>query len=156
GLLAGHYDVIISAMTITDERAQAVDFTDPYFSTGQVIVVRADDDRIQQPSDLAGKVVAVQIGSTGQFSAEKLAGLRRIDHYPTRPGALLARRRGRADAAAVHELVAVQEAQANPGVLKVVGTPSAVEYSGIATRKGREGLLRPITRALPQSKADGT
>ncbi|MFS8542767.1 MAG: basic amino acid ABC transporter substrate-binding protein, partial [Limnochordales bacterium] len=119
GLLAGHYDVIISAMTITDERAQAVDFTDPYFSTGQVIVVRADDDRIQQPSDLAGKVVAVQIGTTGQFAAEKLAGLRRIDHYPTTPEAFLALRLGRADAAVVDELVAVQGAQANPGVLTV-------------------------------------
>src|SRR5690625_5251341 len=33
GLIAGHYDVIISAMTITDERALAVDFSDPYFAT---------------------------------------------------------------------------------------------------------------------------
>lgn len=42
GLLAGHYDAIISAMTITDERAQAVNFSDPYFATGQVILVRAN------------------------------------------------------------------------------------------------------------------
>lgn len=40
GLLAGHYDMLISAMTITEERAQAIDFTDPYFATGQVIAVR--------------------------------------------------------------------------------------------------------------------
>lgn len=156
GLVAGHYDVIISAMTITDARAAAVDFTDPYFSTGQVIVVRADDDSVRTPADLAGKVVAVQIGTTGQFAAERLTGLRRIDHYPTTPEAFLALRIGRADAAVVDELVAVQESIANPGVLKVVGTPFTVEYYGIALRKGRDELLRAINRALAQIKADGT
>jgi|SRR5690606_2964759 len=156
GLLAGHYDVIISAMTITDERAQAVDFSDPYFATGQVIVVRADDDSVRQPSDLAGKVVAVQIGTTGQFAAERIEGVARIDHYPTMPEAFLALRLGRADAAVADELVALEEAKANPGVLKVVGTPFTVEYYGIALRKGRADLLRDINRALAQIKADGT
>jgi len=156
GLLAGHYDVVISAMTITDERAQAVDFSDPYFATGQVIVVRADDNSVQQPSDLAGKVVAVQIGTTGQFAAERIAGVARIDHYPTTPEAFLALRLGRADAAVVDELVAFEEAQANPGLLKVVGNPFTVEYYGIAIRKGNTDLLRSINRALAQIKADGT
>ena len=156
GLLAGHYDVIISAMTITDDRAAAVDFTDPYFATGQVIMVRADDDRVRQPSDLAGKVVAVQIGTTGHFAAERIDGVLRIDAYPTAPEAFLALRVGRADAVVVDELVAIQEQQANPGVLKVVGTPFTVEYYGIALRKGNQALLRQINRTLAQIKADGT
>src|SRR5690606_29843532 len=54
GLLSGHYDVIRSAMSITDDRAAAVDFTDPYFATGQVIMVRADDHLILQLTDFAG------------------------------------------------------------------------------------------------------
>lgn len=156
GLLAGHYDVIISAMTITDERAQAVDFSDPYFATGQVIVVRADDDSIREPADLAGKVVAVQIGTTGQFAAERIEGVAGIDHYPFTPEAFLALKSGRADAAVVDELVAIEEEQANPGQLKVAGTPFTIEYYGIALRKGREDLLRAINRALAQVKADGT
>ncbi|MBO8142374.1 MAG: basic amino acid ABC transporter substrate-binding protein [Firmicutes bacterium] len=156
GLLAGDYDVVISAMTITDERAQAVDFSDPYFATGQVIVVRADDTSVQQPADLTGKVVAVQIGTTGQFAAERIEGVARIDHYPSTPEALLALRLGRADAAVVDELVAMEEARANPGTLKVVGTPFTVEYYGIAIRKGRQELLRSINRTLAQIKADGT
>lgn len=156
GLLAGHYDAVISAMTITDERAQAVNFSDPYFSTGQVIVVRADDTSVTEPADLVGKVIAVQIGTTGQFSAEKIEGVARIDHYPTTPEAFLALRLGRADAAVVDELVAIEEARANPGVLKVVGQPFTVEFYGIAVRKGNEELLRGINRALAQIKADGT
>ena len=156
GLLAGHYDVVISAMTITDERAQVVDFSDPYFATGQVIVVRADDTSVNEPADLAGKVIAVQIGTTGQFAAERIEGVARIDHYPTMPEAFLALRLGRADAAVADELVAIEEARANPGVLKVVGKPFTVEFYGIAMRKGRDELLRGINRALAQIKADGT
>lgn len=155
GLLAGHYDAIISAMTITDERAQAVNFSDPYFATGQVILVRADDDRIQVPADLAGKRVAVQIGTTGHFAAENIDGAL-VDHYPLTPDALLALKLGRADAAVVDELVALEEARANPGEVKVVGTPFTIEYYGIAMRKGRDDLLRDINRALAQMKADGT
>lgn len=155
GLLAGHYDVIISAMTITDERAQAVDFSDPYFATGQVIVVRADDDTVNAPADLAGKVVAVQIGTTGQFAAEGIEGAK-VEHYPLTPDAFLALRLGRADAAVVDEMTAIEEQLANPGVLKVVGTPFTIEYYGIAMRKGRQDLLRAVNRALAQIKADGT
>lgn len=155
GLTAGHYDVVISAMTITDERAQAVDFSDPYFATGQVIVVRADDDSITEPADLVGKTVAVQIGTTGQFAAESIEGAI-VDHYPLTPEAFLALKLGRADAAVVDELVALEEAQANPGEVKVVGTPFTVEFYGIAMRKGRQDLLRDINRALAAMKADGT
>src|SRR5690606_5232553 len=96
GLLSGHYDVIISAMTITNERAQAVDFSDPYFATGQVILVRADDDRIKEPADLKGKRVAVQIGTTGHFAAERIEGAV-VEHYPLTPEAILALKLGRAD-----------------------------------------------------------
>lgn len=156
GLLAGHYDVIISAMTITNERAQAVDFSDPYFATGQVIVVHAGDDSIQTPADLAGKVVAVQIGTTGHFAAERIEGVASVDHYQFAPEAFLALKTGRADAVVVDELVAIQEIRANPGELKVVGQPFTVEYYGIALRKGREDLLRAINRALAQVRADGT
>lgn len=156
GLLAGHYDAVISAMSITDERAQAVDFSDPYFATGQVIVVRADDDTVRQPADLAGKVVAVQVGTTGQFAAERIAGVARVDPYPETLEAFLALRLGRADAVVTDELAAWQETRANPGVFRVVGTPFTVEYYGISVRKGNVQLLRDINRALAQIKADGT
>jgi len=155
GLLSGHYDVIISAMTITNERAQAVDFSDPYFATGQVILVRADDDRIKEPADLKGKRVAVQIGTTGHFAAERIEGAV-VEHYPLTPEAILALKLGRADAVVLDELVALEEVRANPGQVKVVGTPFTIEYYGIAIRKGNPDLLRAINLALAQMKADGT
>lgn len=155
GLIAGHYDVIISAMTITDERAMAVDFSDPYFATGQVIAVRADDDRIQEPADLAGKVVAVQIGTTGDFAASAIEGAT-VDRFPSTPEAFLNVKQGRADAAVVDEATAIEEMAANPGQIKVVGRPFTVEYYGIAMKKGRPDLMRAVNRALASIKADGT
>lgn len=155
GLINGHYDVVISAMTITDERAAAVDFSDPYFATGQMIVVRADDNSITQPADLAGKRVAVQIGTTGHFAAESIQGAD-VRTFDTMPAAFLALKAGQADAAVADELVAKEEAAANPGQLKTVGRPFTIEYYGIAIRKGRTDLLREINRALATLKANGT
>lgn len=156
GLLVGQYDLVISAMTITDERAQSVDFSDPYFATGQVILVRKGTTDIKQPSDLKGKVVAVQIGTTGQFAAEKIKGVKRIDTYNTTPEAFLALKMKKADAVVADELVALEEQKANPGLLEIVGKPFTVEYYGIAVKKGNSALLRQINRALAQIKADGT
>ena len=86
----------------------------------------------------------------------KTSTARIVDHYPLTPDALLALKLGRADAAVVDELVALEEARANPGEVKVVGTPFTIEYYGIAMRKGGDDLLRDINRALAQMKADGT
>ncbi|MBE3576835.1 MAG: basic amino acid ABC transporter substrate-binding protein [Limnochordales bacterium] len=156
GLKTGKFDVVIAGMTITDERAQAVDFSDPYFATGQVILVRPDTTDIKEPADLKGKVVAVQIGTTGHFAAQKIQGLKRIDTYDTYPAAFLALKMRKADAVIADELVAKEEQRANPGQVRVVGRPFTVEYYGIAVNKGRTDLLRQINRALALMKADGT
>lgn len=67
-------DVGISGITITDERKQTYDFSDPYFVSRQSILVKNDSD-IKSGADLKNnKTVAVQNGSTGQESVEKLLG----------------------------------------------------------------------------------
>ena len=156
GLTNGNYDVVISAMTILEERAAVVDFSDPYFTAGQVIVVRKNETAIQKPEDLKGRVVAVQLNTTGQFAAEKVEGVRRIDKYDTTPLAVQAVIQRSADAAVIDLPVAVELQKAFPDQIKVVGRPFTVEYYGIAVRKGRTELLRAINRALAQIKADGT
>jgi ABC-type amino acid transport substrate-binding protein len=67
GLITGNYDCIASAMTITDERLKAVNFSDPYFSAGQVVVTIAKDTAIKSVADLEGKKISVQIGTTGDL-----------------------------------------------------------------------------------------
>src|SRR5690554_1282819 len=63
GLMNGNYDCLISAMTITEERRKQIDFSDPYFTIKQAIVVRENDDSITGSADLVGKTIAVQNGT---------------------------------------------------------------------------------------------
>ncbi|AZR72041.1 hypothetical protein BBF96_00700 [Anoxybacter fermentans] len=154
GLINGNYDLIISAMTITDERAQAVNFSDPYFTAGQVIVVRKDNEEIKEPADLKGKVVTVQIGTTGQFAAEKIEGIKEIKKFNTTPEALQELRNGSADAAVVDLAVGELYVKEHPDA-KIVGKPFTVEYYGIAVKKGNEKLLKEVNKALATLKANG-
>lgn len=156
GLNNRNYDVIISAMTILPERAEAVDFSDPYFNAGQVIVVRRDEQRISGPNDLKGKVVAVQINTTGQFESEKIAGIARIDKFDTTPLAVQAVMQRSADAAVIDLPVAVELTREYPGQIRITGAPFTEEYYGIAMRKGRPELRAAINRALAEIKRDGT
>ncbi|WP_267161973.1 basic amino acid ABC transporter substrate-binding protein [Halovenus salina] len=67
----GNFRVIMSAMTINDTRAEKVDFSDPYFTAYQTIVV-IEGGSIESKEDLQGKAVGVQKGTTGEGAAEEL------------------------------------------------------------------------------------
>ena len=62
-LYAKKFDCIISAMTITKERAEKVLFSMPYADASNVILLRADEERIKTADDLSGKIIGVQLGS---------------------------------------------------------------------------------------------
>lgn len=155
GLNAGHFDAIIAAMTITEERLKSVDFSDPYFETGQVIVVRPNTKDINGPDDLKGKRVGVQIGTTGHLTADKIGGVN-VRTFDTAPLAFMALKLGQLHAVVVDEIVAIQERNANPGQTVIVGEPFETEQYGIAVRKGQADLLERINEALKQIRADGT
>src|SRR5918992_2969782 len=70
GLGNNLYDAAISAMTITEEREQQIDFSDPYFNADQSLLVLSDSD-IKSTEDLADSTVGVQIGTTGSMKAEE-------------------------------------------------------------------------------------
>ncbi|MFC7072450.1 basic amino acid ABC transporter substrate-binding protein [Halovenus rubra] len=67
----GNFRVIMSAMTINDERAEKVDFSEPYFTAYQTVVVIEGGD-VSSKQDLEGKAVGVQKGTTGETAAEQL------------------------------------------------------------------------------------
>ena len=74
-LQAKNIDVIISGMTINDERKQNVSFSDPYYQSGLTMVVRSDEQAIKSFQDLKGHKVAVQIGTTSAEAVKKLGGV---------------------------------------------------------------------------------
>jgi len=159
GLLAHKYDCICSAMTITKERAKEVDFSRPYFVASQVIVVRANDNRIHGVKDLAGKVVGVQMGTTGEFFAEKLIkqGIKfKLRLYKTTPDALMDLKDGRLDAVIIDNGIAMWMAKKCPEDYKVIEQRLTHEYYGIAVAKDNPQLLKAINKALLEIFKDGT
>jgi polar amino acid transport system substrate-binding protein len=73
GLAGGKYDAIASSVSITEERKNTMDFTDPYFEVKQGVITAKGAD-IKSVADLSGKVIASQIGTTGYFVCKKIEG----------------------------------------------------------------------------------
>ncbi|WP_027339017.1 basic amino acid ABC transporter substrate-binding protein [Halonatronum saccharophilum] len=154
GLQAGEYDLIISAMTITEERAQAVNFSDPYFNAGQVIAVLEDNDTINNEGDLKGKRVGVQLGTTADLLVSEMDGID-IVRYDTIPEAFIDLDNERVEAV-VNDLPVTAAYIQERGRAKIVGEPFTEEFYGMAMRQGDEDLLENINEALAQIKDDGT
>jgi ABC-type amino acid transport substrate-binding protein len=83
-LQAGTVDAAVSSITITSERAQAIDFSRPYFKAGLAIAVKAADTQIKTLADLKGKTIAVQLGTTSAKMAKTVPNsqVREFDSGP--------------------------------------------------------------------------
>ena len=64
---SGKVDFVAAGMTVDEERAKQVDFSDNYFASKQVIIVKEDNDNIVEAEDLVDKKVGVQLGTTGDI-----------------------------------------------------------------------------------------
>jgi hypothetical protein len=82
----GRFDFVIASHGITEERAKAVDFTNPHYCTGGIIVSKKGGPKTKK--DLEGKVVGVQIGTTYMEAAQKIPGVRQVRTYQKDPDAL--------------------------------------------------------------------
>lgn len=154
-LEAKRIDVVVAAMTITDERAERVNFSNPYFNAGQVIVVRNDNQDIQGIDDLReGKKLAVQLGTTGNKKAEELTAIENILTFPQISLAFMELELGRADAIIVDKPVADRYLQLNDNLMVVGGTLTD-EYFGIAVHKDNPELLNKINEALDAIQESG-
>ena len=157
-LLAGmaqcQYDAAISAMTITEERKEAMLFSNPYFEAGQLVTVRFSNTDIKSKEDLGGKTVGAQIGTTGSFEVEKIAGaiLKTYDDIGLAMQDLM---NGQIDAVISDNPLAMGYANVNPDKLKTVGAIFTSEYYGIAVCKTKPELLERINEGLAKVKAEG-
>ena len=155
-LLNKNIDMIASGMSITEERAKQVNFSDPYFTSVLTIVVHKNNNDIKTLDDLAGKKVGVQINTTGDFAASEIDGAK-VSRYNTVPETLQNIVLGIIDAAVIDMPVADAFFDANPNApLKHVGKVSEDDYFGLAIRKEDTELLAKVNAALKQLKEDGT
>ena len=156
GLAAGEYDAVISSVTITDERRENYDFSEPYINAGQIVVVRAESG-ITGPDDLQGYVVGAQISTTGAFAIQDMEGveLREYDEVGLAFEDLVA---GRIDAVVCDTPVAADFALQRDeyrAALKIVGEAFTDEYYGILVQKGNTELLDKINEGLAAVQAEG-
>lgn len=154
GLETGAYDAIISAMTITEERAKTFLFSDPYYDAGQVVAIRADTTDIASFADLSGRKIGVQRGTTGSMKAKEAPDAK-ITEYDTIDLAFMALGNGAVDAVINDEPTSRTIAAARGGY-RLVGETLTEEQYGIAMRKDAQELASRINGALAQLRADGT
>ncbi|WP_416840685.1 basic amino acid ABC transporter substrate-binding protein [Haloferax sp. DFSO52] len=130
----GNFRVIMSAMTITDERAEKIDFSDPYFTAYQTIVVLKNGN-ISSKEDLKGKTVGVQKGTTGAGAAdglkEEFGGDLTIQRYDQITGAF--------DALINNQVVAViNDNTVNAEFVNQSGDVEFLEGAGAAEEAGKD------------------
>ncbi|KKG13523.1 glutamine-binding protein [Methanosarcina sp. 2.H.T.1A.6] len=157
-LQTGNVDIIASGMTITDEREEQVDFSEPYINAGLALAVLIGNEDIQSIDDLKGKTVAVQTGSTGFLKAEELqkAGIiAEIKDFPHVNEAIEELKIGGADAMINDLPVTEAFIAAQPDVIEIVGEPLNSEDYGFAVRTGNTELLTKINAGIENVKASG-
>jgi polar amino acid transport system substrate-binding protein len=158
-LQQGDRDMVVSAVTITDERKQTMDFSAPYFDAQQLIAVR-QDSKVAKFADLKKLKVGVQTGTTGDEAVSKLLGKTstNIKRFESTPLALKELESGGVDAVVADNGVVIHYVANNPGgKFKTVSDKDFVpEQYGIAVKKGNTELLAKINSGLEGIKADGT
>ena len=169
----GNFRIIMSAMTINDTRDEKVDFSDPYFTAYQTIIVRADSS-ISSRGDLEGTVVGVQKGTTGANAAEELQsdfdGNIELNRYDQIPAAFQALKNGQVSAVINDNTVNAEFASQEDNIEFIEGEGAAVEAGqdappyltltvenyGIAFREDDSEFLERVNEALATIKNNGT
>lgn len=157
GLQTGTFDIAIAGMTITDERAEVVDFTSPYYKSGLRLAVAVDNDEITSIDDLDGKKVATRLGSTSADYIENNIEGATPNTYEQLDQAYLSVEGGGSDAV-LYDAPNVEYyiLTAGEDSLKVVGELLEAQDYGIAVSQGNDELVVAMNAALAEIIDDGT
>lgn len=155
---AGTCDIVASAMTILPERAENALFSDPYFDADQSLLIRvADEGTIDSLADLAGGVIAVQTGTTGEAYAQENAPADATLRSYDEPAAMfLALQAGEVDAILQDYPVNAERALQEPDQFALTETFPTGEQYGLATSLDNTELMDAINGALADIRSDGT
>jgi ABC-type amino acid transport substrate-binding protein len=150
----GKFEAVVSAATITAEREKEVAFSDPYYLSEQAILVKEGSD-IKGITELEGKVVGAQQGTTGLELGKEKANASELRPYPEGPDAINALKAGTVEAVIIDAPVAQNAIEEEGGVEIAEKVPTEEEY-GIAVAKDSTELLEEINQGLEEVISDGT
>ena len=154
----GKYDIIISAITITPQRAQLDDFSTPYLNAGEVLIVKktntSADNVIETPANFVGKKIGVQSGTTDLTEALKLFPPSSIIQYPSNIPAVADLQSGKIDAIITDLPDAIGVISQNAD-FRVATNPLDKEYYGIVFRKNETQLRTQVDSVLANLQDEG-
>jgi polar amino acid transport system substrate-binding protein len=155
-LKTGKIDLIISSMTITDERRQSIDFSDPYLSTGLCLLV-GKKSAVNSVDDLdkPGIRVAVKKGTTGHIFATQKIKNAKVLVLDKEAAAVLEVVQGKADAFIYDQMSTYQNWKRNQESTRALLNPFQQERWGIGLRKGDDQLKEQINQFLKTFRAQG-
>ena len=152
----GKADISIAGMTISDERLEQVDFSDPYLNSNQGIVAAAGSDLNSESLNAEGMQVACQTGTTGdEWISENLPNATKVPLADV-TAALMGISTGLYNAMVIDLPVAQNMIAESFSDLEVVEEIPTGEQYGIAVSKDNPGLLAAINDALAAIEEDGT
>jgi polar amino acid transport system substrate-binding protein len=154
-LAAGTCDLGASAMTITEDREENLDFSKPYYDSLQSLLV-PDGSNIKSIEDLAGKTVGVQQGTTGQnYAEENVPESATVRSYPSDAELFPALKSGGVDA--VLQDLPVNLRHTEEGAFTIVEEYDTNEQYGFAVQEeGSEALLKGVNKELAELRENGT
>jgi len=155
-LTSSKFNIILSGMSITDKRKESIDFSDTYVMGGQVVAIKQGDTSIKSLEDLKGKVVACQLGSTGDSAATAMKGLKEVKKYDKITEAFQELSAKRVDAVIMDAQVGGYYVAKKPGEYEVLKDVISEEPMGIGFKKEDKELRVAIQKALDELKTDGT
>ena len=153
-LTSGKADFAMAGMTVNETRKQSVDFSDTYAKASQKVIVKNDSD-ITTPDDLKGKIVGVQLGTTGDiFVSDLEADGTTVERYNKGFEAIQALSQGKIDAVVIDGEPAKVFVEQTEG-LKILDESFTDEEYAIAVKKGNTELLDKINGALKNLNESG-
>ena len=159
-LVTKKFDIIMSGMTITEERAKTVDFAEPYIIIGQTALVRKDlADEVKSWKDLNDPryKIASKLGTTGEIASRKMLPEAEYFSYETEHEGIMETVNGRVDAFIYDSPYnAVAFAQKGQGRLFFLDQPFTEEPLGWAIRKGNPKFMAFLNGFLAEARNNGT
>jgi polar amino acid transport system substrate-binding protein len=160
---AGEYDLAMNGITIRADRAEQVDFSEPYMRSEMFMLVRADEDRFTDPKSFAANkdfLAGAQPGTTPFYVTvyEVLDGDEanpRIKLFETFGAAVQALKAGDVDLVLTDSTGGKGYVATNPDTFKLIGEPMGSEDFGFIFPKGSD-LVAPFNAAIASLRADGT
>ncbi|HBQ85902.1 MAG TPA: basic amino acid ABC transporter substrate-binding protein [Syntrophomonas sp.] len=159
-LQTGKIDCAIAGMSITPERLDSIDFSDPYFDAGLIVAVKSENNTIKGLADLKGKSIGAQTGTIGANACENVKKedpTTTVKNFDDVGVAFMELQKGGIDAVVNDQAVTLNYMQTTKDAqVKTVGEVfQADDHYGIGVKKGNDTIKNMLNDGLKKLKENG-